>query len=409
MKFVKVFFVISLILTSYQSYAQTLVAPSETHRISVDRLERYRSFLQSEVDQERIAGAVALIQQQGKTIMHESFGWSDKDDSKLMQKESQFYIQSMTKPIISVAFMLLFEEGHFLLSDPVAQYLPKLANVKVSTDPSLGKEGPTEDLNTPITIAQLLSHTAGFSHGLGSTQLDQEIFQALYGQPHETVEDRVNALLDFPLMHQPGTAWYYSAAPDILSLLIEKFSGISTAEFIQKRIFDPLGMTSTGYNATPSSPSTRVYKDGPNDTLEEATDWQPKRAANTVFGGTHGLFSTASDYARFCQMLLDGGRASGAQIISPKTIQLMTLNHVGEMRGKNGQGFGLGFGTNDNIAASIMIGSEGSYYWNGAFCTHFFVDPEEELISILMTQKVPYSGYYGEKMRQFTYQALVEK
>lgn len=303
--------------------------------------------------------------------------------------------------------MMLYEEGHFSLTDPVSKYLPQFKNLRVAKDVDQGANGETEPANKEITISHLLTHTAGFSHGLGGTKLDNEIAKALYSQPHKDIESRVNAMLKLPLVGHPGEQWYYSASPDVLSLLIEHFSGITTAEFLKQRIFDPLEMNDTGYNVSKENkarwmPVHNLDKQG-NLVYSLA---QLPTEGNTIYGGTHGLFSSAADYMKFCQMLLNKGEFKGKHLLSPKTVDIMTMNQVGNLYEAPGQGFGLGFGVTTDVAASKNLGSVGQYYWSGAYCTYFFIDPKEELIVILMSQLQPYSNYYGEKMRQMVYQSL---
>ena len=262
-----------------------------------------------------------------------------------------------------------------------------------------------------ISIAQLLSHTAGFSHGLGANKLEEDTRNALYYTPHKDIEARVNALVSVPMIGQPGEQWYYSASPDVLSLLIEHFSGMNTLEFLQQRLFDPLEMTDTGYNLDEEQQKRMVtlyYWDQERKLV--VSPQQTPMEGNTIYGGTHGMFSTAGDYMKFCQMLLNGGSSNGHQFLSPKTIALMTENHVGDFReaGSPGHGFGLGFGVKTDLSDSKSLGSVGQYYWSGAYNTYFFIDPAEDLVAVLMTQTAQYTNFYADKMRQFVYQAIVE-
>ena len=205
--------------------------------------------------------------------------------------------------------------------------------------------------------------------------------------------------------------WYYSAAPDILAVLIEQFSGMSCEEFLQKRIFNPLKMEDTGYNMKAGTEDRQafLYASNPeNNSLIPAPEQTPT-SGHTIYGGTHGLFSTAKDYMKFCEMLLNGGSANGTIFLSRKTLELMTSNFLKEgLSSGRGQGFGLGFGINKDLATSGVIGSEGTFYWSGAFNTYFFIDPEEEMISIMMMQIWPYTNFYADKLRQFSYQAIVD-
>lgn len=374
------------------------------HGLSSERLARYDRFLQQEIENGQMAGAVSLVVRNGEVAHRNAYGKRKVNESGKMEVDDLFFIQSMTKPIISVAFMMLYEEGHFFLSDPVEQYIPEFRNLKVSTDPSAGLEAGTVPLNNPITISQLLSHTAGFSHGLGSSKLDREYLKAMYLEDHQTVRERMYRMLDLPLIGQPGEQWYYSASPDVLSVLIEKFSGQPTATFIQERILDPLGMTSTGYNVKDSQADRVATVHEINNGKLVAAKRQPPTQGNTLWSGVNGLFSTAADYMKFCQMMLNKGEWNGKRYLSRKTVEIMTMNQIGGLYGE--QGWGLGFAVLTNLAANKGLGSEGQYYWNGAFRTHFFIDPKENLIAILMTQTNPYSGYYSDKMRQFIYQAI---
>ena len=376
--------------------------------ISRERLNRYADFLEQEVKTGKIPGAVSLISRNGNIVHDATFGFSSLADDKPMRKDNIFHLMSMTKPIVSVAFMMLYEEGHFFLSDPVSKYLPQFEDLRVAKDVNL-PEGETAPLNTQITIHHLLTHTAGFSHGLGGTELDKAVSQALYFQPQESIETRVNTLTSLPLVSQPGEQWYYSASPDVLALLVEKFSGMTVAEFLQKRIFDPLGMKDTSYNIAIENhdrwvPVHNYNKEGKMVNSEQ----QLPIEGNTVYGGTHGLFSTAGDYMKFCQMMINKGNYQGQQLLSSKTVDLMTMNQIGDLPSGPGAGFGLGFGVTTDVAASKASGSLGQYYWGGAYSTYFIIDPQEELIAILMTQVQPYSNYYNNMMRQFVYQTIVD-
>ena len=375
------------------------------HGLSKERLERYDRFIDQEISTGKLAGAVSLIVRNGEVAHERAYGKQEVGKSAPMTNEHLFFIQSMTKPIITVAFMMLYEEGHFFLDDPVSTYIPAFENLKVSLNVGEGLDADTEALKTPITIRHLLSHTAGFSHGLGGSKLDQEYFKAMYMEGHQTVQQRVNRMLELPLIGQPGEQWYYSAAPDVISVLIEQFSGQSTADFLQERILGPLEMNETGYNVSKKllSKVATVHEQNKDGELVK-TAYQPPSEGNTLWSGVNGLFSTAADYMTFCQMLLNNGEWNEKRYLSRKTIELMTKNHAKDLYGS--QGFGLGFGLITDLASSQATGSEGQYYWNGAFRTHFFIDPQEKLIAILMTQTNPYSDYYAAKMRQFVYQAI---
>ncbi|HMB62338.1 MAG TPA: serine hydrolase domain-containing protein [Eudoraea sp.] len=382
----------------------------ETAGVSDERLGRFANFLNRENEKGHIPGAVSLIARRGEIVHDAAYGYCSLTGKQPMRSDNIFHIMSMTKPIVTVAFMMLYEEGYFFLTDPVSEYLPQFKDVRVAVDVNAGKDGATNPADKEITIHHLLTHTAGFSHGLRGTELDNDIARALYYEPQKSIESRVNTLVSLPLIGQPGEQWYYSASPDVLSLLIEHFSGMSTAAFLQERIFDPLQMKDTGYNISKANQDrwVPVHQINEQGVLVNSERQLPIEG-NTIYGGTHGLFSTAAVYMKFCRMLLNRGKANGFQFLSPNTVELMTQNHVGTLYQAPGQGFGLGFGVTTDVAESKSLGSEGQYYWNGAYCTYFFIDPEEELIAIVMSQLQPYSNFYGQKLRQYVYQTLLDQ
>ncbi|CAH1002244.1 hypothetical protein LEM8419_03162 [Neolewinella maritima] len=376
-----------------------------TAGLSEAGLERYTDWLEGEIEEGRLPMAEAMIYRNGSLGYHKVLGVSDLETAKTLEENQVYHLMSMTKPIISVAFMMLYEEGHFRLTDPVAQYLPEFADLNVAQNTTEGVGVATDTASSPVTIQQVLSHTGGFSHGLSGSKLDNEIAMALYYMPHADIASRVSKLATLPLVGQPGAQWYYSTSPDILARLIEVFSGQTVIEYLSSELFEPLGMKDTGYNI-PESETARLVTnhDLQNGTIVKAARQLPS-AGNTVYGGSFGLYSTASDYLRFTRMLLNGGELEGVRYLSPKTVELMTMNHVGDMR-EQGQGFGLGFGVVTDVAASGTLGSEGMYYWNGAYSTFFFIDPEENMIAILMSQRSPYSNFHESMLRQMVYQAI---
>ncbi len=393
------------------SVFQVIAQPQEkiVSGVSSERLKRYEAFIKTEIDQGRIPGAVSLIVRKGAVVHNKSFGFNNLAEKTPMKTDDLFYIQSMTKPIITVAFMMLYEEGHFMLTDPVSKYIPAFKDLRVAKNVSEGMKGETVPLEREITIAQLLSHTSGLTHGLGSSQLDKDFMSEYFMKSWPDIKNRVGAITKLPLVGQPGNQWQYSAAPDVLSALIEQFSKMSTHDFLMERIFKPLGMKDTEYNLTKAQEPRVVKLCSVNaaGVLTVSTD-QPKVNGNTIWSGVNGLFSTASDYMAFCQMLMNDGKWNGKQFLSRKTIELMTYNHTGKLFGRAGEGFGLGFAILVDVAESKLLGSNGVYYWAGAFNTHFFIDPKEKLISIFMTQEAPYTTFYHDKMRQMVYQAIVD-
>ncbi len=380
---------------------------------SKERLARLDAFLDKEIVVGNIPGAISLIYRKGAVAQHKTHGYSNLATKEKMELDEIFYIQSMTKPIVTVGIMMLYEEGYFELNDPISKYFPAFKDMSVANFVDVAGSDEKKMELTPadkqITIAHCLSHTAGLSHGLGASEIDQMYLKTLYFQPHKTIEDRVMAMSKLPLVAQPDKVWYYSAAPDVLALLIEHFTGQTCSDYLEEKLFKPLGMDDTGYNvaAAENDRIVTLHHKNKAGTLEPFTQRQPVGQGNTVFGGTHALFSTASDYLRFCQMLMNNGKYNGQQFLGRKTIELMTADRVGDKL-PGAYGFGLGFGVKTDLAASGQLDTEGVYYWSGAFCTYFFIDPKEELISLLMMQIEPYSDYYNRKFRQLVYQAIVD-
>lgn len=401
----RIFVLIFSIFVSTIVYSQGLVVEG----MSIDRLNNYSNYIDKEIANGDLPGVVSLVYRNGKEVYRKTAGYSDAIEKTPMSSDGRFYIQSMTKPIITAAFMMLYEEGYFLLTDPVSKYIPAFKNLKVALDPSKGKGGDTKPLEREITIAHLLTHTSGLSHGLGGSELDKDYAKAMYYKPHKSIQDRMNAMLELPLMFQPGTSWYYSAAPDVLSVLIEQFTGVSTTQFLQQRIFDPLEMNSTGYNisAPDQGKMVKVHTMNENGELIKAA-YQPPMQDVTVWSGVNGLYSSAEDYAKFCQMLLNKGKANGIQLLGRKTIELMTTNNSENLRDKAGESFGLGFTIVENPGESHLLGSVGTFYWSGANNTHFFIDPKENIVAVFMTQIAPYSDRFHEEMRRYVLQALVD-
>ncbi len=383
----------------------SLLAASFLTAQQVTDFTAYTDFLEKEIAEERIAGAVSLIVKDGKVVHDGAWGLSDREEKVAMEENQVFHLMSMTKPIVSVAAMMLWEEGKFKLDDPISQYLPGFDNLQVAKDVKEGKDGATVPAKSIPTIRQLFSHTAGFSHGLSGSALDNDIAKALYFSPQANIASRVKTLTNLPMIGQPGEQWSYSASPDVVSLLIEKISGMTTAEYLQTKLFDPLGMKDTGYNMTEAQAARmpKLYKvvDGKmvNDKMQ-----MPARG-HSVFGGTHGLLATAEDYGKFCEMLLNGGEIDGHRYLKAATIELMTQSHIGDVPYRPGQTFGLGFGVT-TVTPEDGSDSKGRFQWSGAYSTFFFVDPANDLYAILMTQTSPFTGRYGDELRKHVYEAI---
>ena len=376
-----------------------------------EKLAALDAFILDEIKANRIAGAEVYIHHKGEAVWHKALGKSNSEGPEALKKNSLYYIQSMTKPIISTAIMQLVEQGKINLNDSIEKYLPEAANLRVTTAPNQGRSGATVAREKAITIKHLLTHTAGFSHGLGESKLDQELFKRLYNETldykgHEDLESRIAALLQFPLIGQPGEQWYYSASLDLLALILQRVSKQAIPDYLKTQLFDPLGMKDTGYNLTPSQaervmPLHSFDAEG-NFVLSEQ---QVPTQGNTVYGGTHGLFSTVEDYAKFCQIFLNKGKSNGKQILKEETVNLMLTNSVGNLMGES-RGFGLGFGVLYATEKDPSPAANGQFYWGGYFSTHFFVDPTEKIIALFMTQRLPSNEAYKYALSRYVYGAL---
>lgn len=387
---------------------QTVVAQDH---FDLDKLAAFEEFLKNEITDGQIAGAEALVYHQDKIAWRTSLGYSDLDTQAPLTENSIYFLQSMTKPIMSVAIMQLVEQGRLRLDENASAYLPGLKNLAVINDLSTGVNGPISKKEKSITIQHLLTHTSGLSHGLGENLFDKELFKLMYNDlfdpaVYEKLEDRLAVLLQVPLIGQPGEQWYYSAATDVLALIVQKISGQSINTYLREHIFTPLGMNETGYNLTPESAKRvmKVHLKNEEGKLMTSPVQVPTQA-NTVYGGTYGLFSSMNDYLQFCKMILNDGSLNGKQVLQPATMALMQENHVGTLLGPS-RGFGLGFGVLVDTEKDPSPGSNGQIYWGGFFKTHFFIDPTENLIAIFMTQKLPNTNEYVIALNRHVYVAL---
>ena len=388
-------FVGSAFALSTSAWANGLpMASPESVGISSERLERMSDAMQRYIDANQLAGTVSLISRKGQVIHMESQGWKSKETGEEMTGDTIFFIMSMTKPIVSTALMMLYEEGHFLLTDPISDWIPEVADKQVVVENEFGTY--RVPAHRPIDFRHVLSHTAGLDPNRDALNADE---LALLGR-RDNLEDTIIRRGPLPLAFHPGDEWQYGSSTDYVALLVERISGETLKEYLQKNIFDPLGMEDTFY-AVPEDKRDRVASvyspSGPGQTIELS---RTKEYSNTPFfgenyyGGVAGLFSTASDYWRFSQMLLNGGELDGVRLLSPKTVSLMISNHSGDgdvyVRGP-GYNFGLGFGILSDAGKARDPLTPGSYTWGGAWGTIFWTDPVEEMTGIMMTQITSYS------------------
>lgn len=384
-----------------------------------DRIAVIDSGLQRYVDDNRVAGIVALVLQDGKPIYEKAFGWADKEAGRRMTTDTVFRIASQTKALTSVAIMQLIEEGRLSLGRRAGDFIPTFAKTTVAT----GKKGATvvtEPARRPITIRDLLTHTAGVSYGTDALVSDlykakglgpaagSGWYTADKDEPVCTTMERLGTL---PFVAQPGEKWVYGYNTDILGCIVEKVSGMPLDEYLRTRITTPLGMKDTQFflPATDRERLAAVYASQDAGYIRAAEG--PRGQGHYVdgprknFAGGAGLLSTARDYARFLEAIRLGGTLDGARLLSPRSVQLMATNQVGTLHSTTGLGFGLGFETTDRYGAAGMQ-TEGSFGWGGAYGSTYRIDPAERLVMVMMIQLMPNSSDIRDAFPNLVYQAL---
>ena len=391
---------------------------------SSERLKRIDRIVQEYVDAGRIPGAIALVARSGTVLYQESFGWNHVETRQPMRADVIFRLASMSKPITSVGVMVLYEQGLLLLNDPVSMYIPEFSQSRVVV-PKPGGGLDVVPAKRQITIRDLLSHSGGISYGDG---IAKELFEEAdvtgwsLGHRDEPIGQFVKRLATLPFNSHPGEAWVYGYGTDVLGYLIETVSGVSLAGFLEKQVFQPLGMADTHFFLPKSSlerftPVYRSTESGGISLHEEAHESEYVLPPRRCYSGGAGIQSTIGDYSRFLQMLLNQGELDGVRILSPGAVRLMTANHVGELYptevsssiSSGERGFGLGFWVTEDLGRSGQLGTVGSYGWEGAYYTTFWVDPAEDLLAVFMTHLLPNSkiDLHG-KFNALVYQALVE-
>ena len=384
--------------------------------MSAERLDRITATTQRYVDEGKLAGVVTLVARDGKIVHFEAVGQRGADDDRPMTRDALFRIYSMSKPITAVAAMMLYEEGKFALSDPVEKFVPELADLDILVD---GELVPAE---RTMTMRHLLTHTTGLSYGFnpGGNPVDAKYrdVQPLAGKDLDEFAERLGTL---PLMFEPGERWHYSVAVDVTGLVVQRLSGLSFDVFLKERLFDPLGMADTFFNVPADKLDRLLPNHAWNREEERLVQFDAPYEETQMFSGGGGLVSSTMDYLRFSEMVRRGGELDGVRILSPKTVEFMTANHLpatvtGAGSGESplsgaetrGFGFGLGFGVNTNPVGSGIIGSLGEYSWGGAAGTVFWVDPVEEMVVVGMIQLMGSPWPLRQELRVLANQAITE-
>ena len=396
-------------------------AQAESVGMNTARLQRMDAVINEYITKGRQAGVAVLVARNGRIVYHKAYGQDDMDGKTPLKRDAIFRLASQTKAITSIGLMLLFEEGKFLLDDPISRYIPGFKNPKVLEK---FNERDTTYTSVPakreITIRQLLTHTSGISYpGIGTKEA-----VALYakngipsgiGTPTGTLAESIPRLAALPLMHNPGDKWTYGLSTDVVGYLIEVLSGQSLDQFLRTRLFEPLGMNDT-YFYLPAAKQARLTKVYTEDSTKAVrrmpaqggiSEDYPKQPG-TYYSGGAGLSGTLYDYAIFLQMMLNGGEYGGKRFLSPTTVRLITTNQIGDLnQGINK--FGLGFAITSEKSAARLPASEGTFDWGGFFGTTYWVDPKENVVALLYTQKVPNSyGDLNDKFKVLVYQAITQ-
>lgn len=420
----RAFFLFLLLVTALGTYAQSVKSFSEPSKpadagFSEERLSRIDDMLEEQVTNQTIPGAVALIVRNGKVVYHKAFGFSDVEKKSALKKDDIFRIASQSKAITSLAVMILWEEGKFLLDDPVSKYIPEFKNPKVlkrfnADDSTYTAEPATRE----ITIRHLLTHSSGIDYAvIGSTE-----FKAIYaragvpsgiGNDQSRIGEKMKILAGLPIKHNPGEQFTYGLNIDVLGYLVEIWSGLPFDQFLKTRIFDPLGMNDTFFYlprnkqnrlvALHGNKNGKVFKmkDPPYDAM--SPDYPNLKG--TYFSGGAGLSSTAEDYAKFLQLFLNHGEFNGTRLLGRKTVELVLTDQLPHLDNEFGLAFGLETEKNDHQSPASI----GSFSWGGAFSTQYWADPKENLIGVIYTNiyNNPY-GSISEKFKVLTYQAIAD-
>ena len=409
-----------LCLYTYISIAQPALptATPESVGMSSDRLKMMEAKMHEFVDNGQLANVQTAVIRKGKLVQFDTYGYEDMATKDPVKENSIFRIYSMTKPIVSIGLMMLYEEGVFQLTDPLHKYVPEFKDMQVHTTGN-----STEPAKQPIRIIDVLRHTTGFGYGWGypANHVDSLYKVAGNRADFETAREFLTGLSKLPLYHQPGTGWRYSVSTDVAGGLLEVLSGQPLDQFLEERILKPLGMNDTHFEV-PDNKDERFLtnythkKDGSLQVIDHPSKSKYTKEV-TMFSGGGGMVSTTKDYLRFCQMLLNGGELNGARLISPKTLELMTGDHTKTTPHAGGPitlpargtSFGLGFSVTTDLAATELLGSNGAFGWGGAAGTYFKIDPKEDMAILMMIQVMPYNHLQArEKFQNLVYQAIME-
>ncbi|HXI27304.1 MAG TPA: serine hydrolase domain-containing protein [Vicinamibacterales bacterium] len=390
-------------------------AAPESVGISSERLRRIDAAMARLVDEKQVAGLVTLLERHGKIVHFNAVGKQDVGKPDPVQKDTIFRIYSMTKPVTGVAMMMLYEEGKWRLDDPVSRYIPEFAKLKVYTGKNEDGSAKLEDAKRSLTMRELMTHTGGLGYVLNANNpVDKMIIDGNVLNSRASLQDMITGLAKIPLLAQPGTRWSYSIGVDVQGYLVEKFSGQTFADFLRTRVFEPLGMKDTAFYV-PKDKLARFAQVHTGAGASLAVDENRPNPVEVPVGasGGGGLFSTAGDYARFCDMLLQGGQFNGVRLLAPRTVEMMRTNHVNPDPLKTmppGTGWGMDFQIVTDAAAAGDSVSNGTFSWFGIAGTWFWIDPVEDLafVGMVQHQSLATTRAIHGLSRSLVYQAVID-
>ena len=393
---------------------------AEAVGLSSERLERITRWLGGEIEQNKVPGAVVLVARHGKIAYFEALGKRDPGTGAAMTRDTIFRIYSMSKPITTVAAMMLVEDGRLTLGDPIAKYMPQFAKMNVGVEKTDAAGAATLELvpaKAPITVQDLMRHSSGFTYGFfGKSMVKTLYLEADLGNADMTNADLVERIAKLPLAYQPGTTWEYSHSTDVLGRLVEVVSGRTLYQFEKSRLLDPLGMPDTSFYVSDPVRQARVAEPFKDDRMiGTSVEFNDPRVPRKYESGGGGMVGTAADYARFAQMLLNGGTLDGKRYLGPRTVAYMASDHLGTrvVPGSlylpgDGYGFGLGFAVRRELGVAPYEGEAGDYFWGGAGGTYFWIDPRNDMFVVLMMQSPKQRVTYRPILRNIVYGAVMK-
>ena len=400
----RIVIVLSMLFSCIGFAGELPVTSPENVGMSSEKLAQIKSSVQTLIDNEKMAGASIIVARNGKIVLSETFGMMDQKANKPVQPDTIFRFYSMSKPITSVAAMMLYEQGKLKLDDPISKYIPEFKELKVYSE-----SGKHDGQVRQMSVRDLLRHTSGLTYGyFGNTAVDKMYRAKGVLNRKSSLQDMINKLSGIPLLYQPGTKWHYSVSTDVLGYLVQKVSGQPLDEFFQQNIFEPLDMKDTAFYV-PNEKANRFAacygpkQDGGLKIVDEPTESIYLTQAR-LFSGGGGLVSTARDYMRFSQMLLNKGQLGGKRLLRCETVEMMTSNQLPDsVKRGEGEGFGLGF------SVRLRDGKfpQGEYGWGGAASTHFWISPKDELIVIALSQYMPFSSQLQNAVKSIIYDSIL--